>query len=70
MVRYKQALAWRGGELSTSPLLQSKLHPKMNQREIVCASFPLEEMGIGSPMCQLQSDEREMCEGSRPQSNG
>ena len=70
MVRYKQALAWRGRELSTSPLLHSNLHQKMNQREIVCASFPLEEMGIGSPMCQLQSDESEVREGSRPQSNG
>ena len=70
MVRHKQALAGRGRKLSTSPLMHSNLHHKMNQRETVRAPFPLEEMGIGSPMCQLQSDESEVCEGSRPQSNG
>ena len=70
MVRFKQALAWHVRELSTSPLLYSNLHKKMNQPEIVCATLSLEEMGIGSPMCQLQSDESEVREGSRPQSNG
>ena len=70
MVRYKQALAWRGGELSTSPLLQSNLNEKMSQPVVVCAPFSLEEMGIGPLMRQLQPAESAVRENSRPQPNG
>ena len=70
MVRYKQVLAWRGGELSTSPLLHSNLREKMKQDEVVRAPFSLEEMGIGPLMCQLQPAESAVRENSRPQPNG